>query len=166
MARKQRKTGKGRNGVGTSVTVYFDTSDPREKRAMQMAQLLASKQPGKRKDAIVELFAALYDDYEATGALYTPGSIAGALVSNGPRPAMGFTSVVSRHSAGTSSSAFLAGMPVGTPSGIAIMELPSGHMFDDSNEPLIQVVDAQPQRASAEEIAYNMAQDMGNLFDD
>src|SRR4051794_31522502 len=100
MAQKKRKAGKGRNGVGTSVTVYFDATDPREKRAMQMAQMLAGKQPGKRKDAIVALFEAMFDYYEQTGEMMTPGRITSALVSSGQRPAMGFTTAVSRQAAG------------------------------------------------------------------
>jgi hypothetical protein len=166
MARKTQTARKGRNGVGTSVTVYFDSSDPREKRAMQMAQLLASKQPGKRKDAIVALFEAMFDFYEQTGEMMTPGTITSALVSNGQRPTMGFTPAVSRQAAGRGKVALNPASPVGTPGGFAMMELPSGSMFDNGDEPLIQVMDAAPHRASAAEVAYNHAIEMGNLFDD
>ena len=45
------------------------------------------------------------------------------------------------------------------------MELPRGNMFDDGDGPLIQVVDAAPHRVSAQEIALNMAAEMGDLID-
>jgi hypothetical protein len=168
MARKTRKAGKGRNGVGTTVTVYFDSADPREQRALQMAQLLASKQPGKRKDAIVALFDAMFDYYEQTGEMMTSGSITSALVSGAGRAPMGFMSAVSRQQAGRGDAAFHTAISGGTPNGFAMMELPSANAFDEGNKPLIQVMDGAPptDRATPDEIAANIALEMGNMFDD
>jgi hypothetical protein len=77
MARKQ-KAGKGRNGEGESVTVYFDKNDPQERRAMEMAKLLASKH-GRRKRAIVALLDAMYGYYQETGELMTSTAIQAAI---------------------------------------------------------------------------------------
>ncbi|MEP6985545.1 MAG: hypothetical protein ABI970_08100 [Chloroflexota bacterium] len=44
MARKSKSTkAKGRNGEGDSLTVFFDQSDPAERRALEAARLLAAK---------------------------------------------------------------------------------------------------------------------------
>jgi hypothetical protein len=73
------KTPKGRNGVGDSVTVYFDHTDPAERKALQAARLLATKH-GRRKQAIIALLEAIYNHYEATGELLSAGEIATALM--------------------------------------------------------------------------------------
>jgi hypothetical protein len=161
MARKPRKRC---NGVGESITLKFDKSDPQEAAALAMSKLLATKH-GRRKDMIVALLSTLYEVYQQTGELPTSVTARNALSANYRQP-MGFTSAVRRQSAGQGGVMFNAGLPGGMPSELAMMELPRGNMFEAGDEPLIQVVDAQPQRASAKEIAYNMAQDMGNLFDD
>jgi len=161
MARKQCK---GRNGVGLTVTVTFDHHDPYERKAQEMAQILARKH-GRRKDAIVALLAAMYDYYTETGEMMSPGTIASAF-NGGHYSRMGFTSAGNRQVTGQGDNSVGASLVGNVPNMAAIMELPSGRTFDDSNEPLIQVVDAQPQRASAAEVAYNHAIEMGNLFDD
>jgi hypothetical protein len=69
MARKRATTGrKAPNGQGDSLNVLFDRSDPKQKRALDMARLLASVH-GRRKDAIVALLDAMYSIYENTGEL-------------------------------------------------------------------------------------------------
>jgi hypothetical protein len=72
------KSAKGRNGVGDSVTVYFDPIDPAERKALEAARLLAAKH-GRRKQAIVALLEAIYNHYEATGQLMSASDISGAL---------------------------------------------------------------------------------------
>jgi hypothetical protein len=72
------KTAKGRNGVGDSVTVYFDHTDPAERKALEAARLLATKH-GRRKQAIIALLEAVYNHYEQTGELLSAGEITTAL---------------------------------------------------------------------------------------
>jgi hypothetical protein len=79
MASRTRKQTKGRNGVGDSVTVFFDQSDPAERRALEAARLLAAKH-GRRKSAIIALLEAVYAHYEQTGELMSSAEITGALV--------------------------------------------------------------------------------------
>lgn len=81
-----RKTQKGRNGTGDSVTLYFDRSDPAERRALEAARLLATKH-GRRKQAIVALLEAVYTCYEETGELMSASAISGALMGQGATPA-------------------------------------------------------------------------------
>jgi len=93
--RAKAKQRKGANGTGASLTVYFDISDPAERKALEAARLLAAKH-GRRKQAIIALLEAVYNQYEATGDLLSSAEITAALIgSTAPgRPAMGFTSVV------------------------------------------------------------------------
>ena len=80
MARSTKaKTPKGRNGEGNSVTVYFDCSDPAERRALEAARLLATKH-GRRKQAIIALLEAVYTCYNETGELMSASEISGALL--------------------------------------------------------------------------------------
>lgn len=95
-----KRATKGRNGTGDSVTLYFDRSDPAERRALEAARLLAAKH-GRRKQAIVALLEAVYSHYEATGELMSASAITSALmVGQGgvvpERAALGFTSAVAR----------------------------------------------------------------------
>ena len=76
------KTSKGINGTGDSVTVYFDPSDPAERKALEAARLLASKH-GRRKQAIVALLEAVYNVYEASGELLSATEISAALLGQG-----------------------------------------------------------------------------------
>lgn len=85
-----RKRTKGVNGVGTSITLRFDESDPLEAAALAMSQLLASKH-GRRKDAIVAFLAAAYQHYESTGKLLTTADITTALQPSDGRPTTGLT---------------------------------------------------------------------------
>jgi hypothetical protein len=161
MARKPRKRC---NGVGESITLKFDKSDPQEAAALAMSKLLAAKH-GRRKDMIVALLSTLYEVYQQTGELPTSVTARNALSAN-YRQLMGFTTAVSRQAAGRGGIMLNGGLPGGMPSDLAMMELPRGNMFDDGEKPLIQVMDAAPQRASATEVAHNHALEMGNLFDD
>ena len=70
---------KGVNGTGNSVTVYFDTTDPAERKALEAAQMLASKH-GRRKQAIVALLEAVYNVYETSGELLSATEISAALI--------------------------------------------------------------------------------------
>jgi hypothetical protein len=78
MASRTPKQPKGRNGVGDSVTVFFDKTDPAERRALEAARLLAAKH-GRRKSAIIALLEAVYAHYEQTGELMSSAEITGAL---------------------------------------------------------------------------------------
>jgi hypothetical protein len=79
MARSTKaKAQKGRNGVGDSLTVYFDCSDPAERKALEAARLLATKH-GRRKQAIIALLEAVYNCYEQTGELMSASEISTAL---------------------------------------------------------------------------------------
>lgn len=78
--KSKRMTTKRRNGVGESVTVYFDQNDPQEWRALEMAKLLALKH-GRRKQAIVALLDAMYSAYQETGELLTATAIQNAIRS-------------------------------------------------------------------------------------
>ena len=89
MANRTHKKTKGRNGVGDSVTVFFDESDPAERRALEAARLLAAKH-GRRKSAIVALLEAVYAQYERTGELMTSAEISGALMGEIVRSHSGF----------------------------------------------------------------------------
>ena len=93
MARTTKtKRAKGANGVGDSVVVNFDMSDPSERRALEAARLLAAKH-GRRKQAILALLEAIYARYETTGELMTPAQIAAALsgqMTPAQRPPLGF----------------------------------------------------------------------------
>jgi hypothetical protein len=82
MANKARKTQKGRNGEGDSVTVYFDPADPAERKALEAARLLAAKH-GRRKQAIIALLEAVYTCYEQTGELMSATTISAALMGQG-----------------------------------------------------------------------------------
>lgn len=99
MARQTRaKSSKGRNGTGDSVTLYFDRSDPAERRALEAAQLLAAKH-GRRKQAIVALLEAVYSHYEQTGELMSASAITSALMGQGGIPErlpVGFTPPAAR----------------------------------------------------------------------
>ncbi len=90
MASKSKSTkAKGRNGEGDSLTVFFDQSDPAERRALEAARLLAAKH-GRRKQVIVTLLESIYAYYEQTGDLLSATEIANALregVLPGFRPA-------------------------------------------------------------------------------
>ncbi len=88
MANRTRKQAKGRNGVGDSVTVFFDESDPAERRALEAARLLAVKH-GRRKSAIVALLEAVYAHYEQTGELMSSAEISGALMGQAARSSVG-----------------------------------------------------------------------------
>src|ERR1700709_461524 len=89
MARSTKaKAQKGRNGVGDSLTVYFDCSDPAERKALEAARLLATKH-GRRKQAIIALLEAVYTTYEQTGELMSATEISSALlaqISSTPHP--------------------------------------------------------------------------------
>ncbi|MEO8394201.1 MAG: hypothetical protein ABI700_14520 [Chloroflexota bacterium] len=79
MARTSKSTkAKGRNGEGDSLTVFFDQSDPAERRALEAARLLAAKH-GRRKQVIVTLLESIYAYYEQTGDLLSATEIANAL---------------------------------------------------------------------------------------
>ncbi len=81
MARSQSQSkSKGKNGVGDSVTVYFDKSDPAERRALEASQLLAAKH-GRRKQLIVTLLEAVYLHYEQTGELMSSSQLIANLVN-------------------------------------------------------------------------------------
>src|SRR5664279_5175847 len=99
MASRTRKQTKGRNGVGDSVTVFFDQSDPAERRALEAARLLATKH-GRRKSAIIALLEAVYAHYEATGELLSASEISGALIG-GVTPGRGIvgypTTILNTH---------------------------------------------------------------------
>ena len=98
MANKARTSHKGRNGTGDSVTLYFDRSDPAERKALEAARLLATKH-GRRKQAIIALLEAVYNHYEATGELLSSGEISGLLMGQGSAPArqpVGFTNAVAQ----------------------------------------------------------------------
>src|SRR5215216_5021009 len=87
------KAQKGRNGTGDSVTLYFDRSDPAERKALEAARLLAAKH-GRRKQAIIALLEAVYNHYETTGELMSAGVISGALAGQGgalARQLVGYT---------------------------------------------------------------------------
>jgi hypothetical protein len=80
MARTSKSTkAKGRNGEGDSLTVFFDQSDPAERRALEAARLLAAKH-GRRKQVIVTLLESIYTYYEQTGDLLSATEIANALM--------------------------------------------------------------------------------------
>jgi hypothetical protein len=80
MARTSKSTkAKGRNGEGDSLTVFFDQSDPAERRALEAARLLATKH-GRRKQVIVTLLESIYTYYEQTGDLLSATEIANALM--------------------------------------------------------------------------------------
>ena len=66
---------KAKNGAGDSVTVYFDQSDPAERRALEASRLLAAKH-GRRKQVIVTLLEAIYLHYEQTGELMSSAQLA------------------------------------------------------------------------------------------
>jgi hypothetical protein len=83
---KKTKTGKGSNGTGSTVTLYFDVNDPAERKALNGARLLAAKH-GRRKQAIVALLEAVYTCYEETGELMSASTISGALMGQGIAPA-------------------------------------------------------------------------------
>lgn len=87
MARSTKaKAPKGRNGEGDSLTVYFDCSDPAERKALEAARLLATKH-GRRKQAIIALLEAIYTSYEQTGELMSASAISSALLAqNSPAP--------------------------------------------------------------------------------
>jgi hypothetical protein len=85
MASQKRKQEKGRNGVGDSLTVFFDQSDPAERKALEAARLLAAKH-GRRKQAIVALLEAVYTCYEQTGELMSATTISAALMGQGVMP--------------------------------------------------------------------------------
>lgn len=76
--RKPRGRVKGNNGKGETLTVYFDASDPAERRALAAAQLLAEKH-GRRKQTIIALLNAVYQHYEQTGELVSGSAVAAAL---------------------------------------------------------------------------------------
>lgn len=76
------KAGKGNNGTGASVTLYFDISDPAERKALNAARLLATKH-GRRKQAIVALLEAVYVHYEQTGELMSASTISSCLTGQG-----------------------------------------------------------------------------------
>lgn len=81
MARSTKaKAQKGRNGVGDTLTVYFDCSDPAERKALEAARLLATKH-GRRKQAIIALLEAVYTCYEQTGELMSASEISTALMA-------------------------------------------------------------------------------------
>ena len=83
---KTVKAPKGRNGEGDSVTVYFDATDPAERKALEAARLLATKH-GRRKQAIIALLEAVYTCYEQTGELMSASAISSALLAQtGPVP--------------------------------------------------------------------------------
>ena len=82
-SRTAKNKRKGINGSGDSVTVFFDISDPAERKALSAAKLLAAKH-GRRKQAIIALLEAVYDHYEASGELLTTAEITGALLGQAP----------------------------------------------------------------------------------
>jgi hypothetical protein len=69
---------KGKNGVGDSLTVYFDKTDPAERRALEAARLLALKH-GRRKQLLVTLLEAVYLHYEQTGELISSAKLVSML---------------------------------------------------------------------------------------
>jgi len=77
------KTKKGRNGTGDTMMIYFDPSDPAERRALEASRLLAAKH-GRRKQVIVTLLEAIYTAYEQTGDLLSSAEIAAALMGGTP----------------------------------------------------------------------------------
>jgi hypothetical protein len=87
MAQKSARKPKGQNGVGDSITLFFDVSDPSERRALEASKLLASKH-GRRKAALVAMLDAMYRVYESSGELLSPAEIGAALMgqSSGRQP--------------------------------------------------------------------------------
>src|SRR6476646_10488677 len=84
-SRPRKSSNKGRNGVGDTVVVSFDLTDPAERKALEAARLLATKH-GRRKQAIVALLGAVYAHYEQTGELLSASVITGALMGQGSVP--------------------------------------------------------------------------------
>jgi len=142
----KKKPSKGVNGVGVLVVVNFDENDPAERRALQAAQLLASKH-GRRKQAILALFEAVFARYEATGEVMTPLQIAVALSTIQPaaqRPAMGFTPAIGRQ--------------------IAPPAMPDRGTSDTKFESLI-TVEQVSNKVSAQEFANNFLGSMAGFLD-
>jgi hypothetical protein len=83
MANEAKNKRKGSNGTGDSLTVYFDCSDPAERKALEAARLLAAKH-GRRKQAIIALLEAIYNRYEASGELISASEISSALLVRAP----------------------------------------------------------------------------------
>ena len=83
MANGAKSKRKGSNGTGDSLTVYFDCSDPAERKALEAARLLAAKH-GPRKQAIIALLEAIYNRYEASGELISASEISAALLVRTP----------------------------------------------------------------------------------
>ena len=80
------------------MTLYFDRSDPAERKALEAARLLAAKH-GRRKQAIIALLEAVYNHYEATGELLSSAEISGLLMGQGSTPAraqVGFTQAIAQ----------------------------------------------------------------------
>lgn len=94
MAQKRASKTKGRNGDGESVTLFFDVTDPAERRALAASKLLASKH-GRRKAALVAMLDAIYRVYETNGELMSPAEIGAALMGQSgaaeQRTPVGFT---------------------------------------------------------------------------
>ena len=79
-ARNQQKSVKGKNGVGDSVTVFFQSTDAGERRALEMAKLLAQKH-GRRKAAIVALLDAMYQHYQISGEVLSSAEVYARLIA-------------------------------------------------------------------------------------
>ena len=143
MARKQgRKQGKGRNGEGQSVSLFFDTRDPMESKALAMSQVLASKH-GRRKQVLIAALAALYDAYMDTGELPTATTVANALSGVSPQAGRSFAPVTSRTPAPASST-------------------PRRPREYDDDQPTVVI--SSGRKASAQQIANNFLSDVGGLF--
>ncbi|MEO8394345.1 MAG: hypothetical protein ABI700_15240 [Chloroflexota bacterium] len=96
MAQKSARKTKGQNGVGDSITMFFDVSDPSERRALEASRLLAAKH-GRRKAALVAMLDAIYQIYQVTGELPSPAALGLALMGQGSAPGrapVGFTQAI------------------------------------------------------------------------
>jgi hypothetical protein len=144
MARKRATTGrKAPNGQGDSLNVLFDRSDPKQKRALDMARLLASVH-GRRKDAIVALLDAMYSIYENTGELLYSEDIYLRLTQpNGgtSAPNIGFTQAVARAHG-----------------------LPANNVQGGLNGRQAVAIEAAPAKTSAQDIARNFTGSAGAAF--
>lgn len=144
MARKQgRKQSKGRNGEGQSVSLFFDTRDPMESKALAMSQVLASKH-GRRKQVLIAALAALYDAYLESGELPTATTVANALSGMGTPPPRSFAPATTQRTPAPTSTA------------------PRRTRQHDDDQP--RVVVGTGRKASAQQIANNFLSDMGSLF--
>jgi hypothetical protein len=150
---------KRRNGEGEGISIHFDKDDPQERRAMQMAKLLAGKH-GRRKQAIVALLDAMYCHYQETGELLSATEIQNAVMNanvNGGRAGMALNAAVNPD-----------GFELLPPSALPIQAVQT-RSGQHREEPTIQRDDTQLVRvssggkASAQETAQNFIQSMSGM---